>query len=163
MSNSVLLSAPTDDGFVMRIVGRGTFTESPVFREFVARCLDMESGPHVVIDITQCDYLDSTFMGCLIWLHKYAESGSRLKFYATPEKTRELFSFCMLDRVLNIVDARPEPTDEFLVLTMVDIESSELGRHIAECHQRLAELGSKEAAKFRSIADRLARDLGSRS
>jgi hypothetical protein len=102
-------------------------------------------------------------MGCLIWLHKYAESGSRLKFYASPEKTRDLFSYCMLDRVLTIVETCPEPTDEFLVLTMVDIESSEMGRHIAECHQRLAELGSNEAKRFKSIADRLRRDLRNRS
>jgi anti-anti-sigma regulatory factor len=172
MANSVLLSAPTERGFLLRVVGRGTFTESPIFREFVTRCLDMKGKPSVVVDVTRCDYVDSTFMGCLIWLHKFAESGARLKFYASPEKSRELFGYCMLDLVLNIVDTCPAHTDEFVVLTMVDIETSELGRHIAECHRQLAKLGEaqsgptqsgpKESARFQSIADRLDRDLKSR-
>lgn len=159
-ANTALLSAPTEHGFLLRIVGRGTFTESPAFRDFVSRCLDMEGKPQVVIDVSQCEYLDSTFMGCLIWLHKHAESGSRLQFFASPEKCRELFAFCMLDRVLNITRDCPQPTDEFVVLSMVDIEDNELGRHIAQCHKRLAELGTKEAARLQSVAERLSRELG---
>ncbi len=160
MANTVLMSAPTEGGYLLRIVGRGTFTESPAFRDFVTRCLDMEGRPQVVIDVSQCEYLDSTFMGCLIWLHKHAESGSRLRFLATPEKIRDLFAFCMLDRVLNMTHECPTPTDEFVVLTMVDIEQHELGRHIAQCHQRLADLGTKEAARLQSVANRLEREIG---
>lgn len=159
MANSVLMSAPTSDGILIRIVGRGTFAESPAFKEFVRRCLDSEGHPKVVIDVSRCEYLDSTFMGCLIWLHKLVEPDARLQFFGPPAKLRDLFAFCLLDRVLNITQDCPAAVDEFVVLTMVDIEQQELGRHIAECHQRLAALGTKEAARMQSVADRLSQEL----
>jgi hypothetical protein len=37
---------------------------------------------------------------------------------------------------------------------------ADLGRHVMECHRRLAELGGSRAPSFRSIADQLARELG---
>ena len=43
---------------------------------------------------------------------------------------------------------------------MRHLPTYDLGRHIMECHRRLAELGGSQAASFRSIADHLARELG---
>jgi anti-anti-sigma regulatory factor len=161
MAASVLLCAPTDDGFLMRIVGRGTLRESPVFRELVVKCLETEGQPEVVVDVSQCEYLDSTFMGCLIWLHKYAGelSPQRFRFFASPERFRELFAFCMLDRVLNLTQSCPEPVEEFIVIPLADLDAHELGRHVAECHRRLAELGTRESARLARIANRISREL----
>jgi anti-anti-sigma regulatory factor len=58
--------------------------ESPAFRETVAGCLKRFPHSNVIVDLSDCHYLDSTFMGGMIWLHKLAGEtrADRLRFCA---------------------------------------------------------------------------------
>ena len=53
-----------ETAYLFRIVGRGTRRESPAVRDFVRGAL--EDGANVVIDLSPCEHLDSTFLGCLV-------------------------------------------------------------------------------------------------
>ena len=58
----------TESGYLFRVVGRGTMQASPTVQEFVCSALD--DGADVVLDLSACEYLDSTFLGCLLILDK---------------------------------------------------------------------------------------------
>ena len=73
-----LLIGPISDGTVVCLVGRGTMCESPAFRDVAERLLDRGD---VVFDASRCDYLDSTFLGCLIGLKKSCEQCPRLPVF----------------------------------------------------------------------------------
>ena len=59
----------TEAGYAIRIEGRGTMRESPALQRVVRTVLDGEACA-VTIDLAVCDYLDSTFLGCLVDLHR---------------------------------------------------------------------------------------------
>ncbi len=149
------------NGIVVRLVDRGTMQESPAFRAAVERGL--EAGV-VVFDATPCEYLDSTFLGCLIGLKKSCEHTSERRFLIAASAATRIKLFCTssLDKYFDFVDTCPEILDEFATIEVGQHERDELGRHIMHCHERLAEMGGRESGAFRAIADRLAKELGNR-
>ena len=136
---------------------------SPAFREIAEQCLS-DGSDVVFVDLTDCDYLDSTFLGCLIQVHKrFRDFGeARFQIVADNGKRTKLFSTSMLDRLLDFVNGTPTVETEFVKLPAKSIETEQLGLHVMRCHQRLAELCGKDAEKYRSIADRLAKELNVR-
>jgi hypothetical protein len=135
--------------------------ESPTVRETVSHCLKQRPPRRVHVDLSDCHYLDSTFMGALIWLHKNAGEAipDRLLFVADASKSHQLFSHSLLDRVLNVVPTCPPAIQEFVEISIADLDRDEFGRHIEECHRKLAELGGKDAGRFEKIADRIRGEL----
>jgi anti-anti-sigma regulatory factor len=160
---STLRVGRTASGFLVQVEGRGTMSESPALQEFAAQSLDATSGPStVVVDLSHCDYLDSTFLGCLLTLHRRYNRTSphRFQVAASGDKRQRLLAPTHLVQVLDLTEVCPEPISDVLEVSRAVLPCEELGRHVMECHRRLAELGGKSAAAFRSIADELSRELG---
>jgi anti-anti-sigma regulatory factor len=151
-----------DNGFVVRVVGRGTMQESPGFRAAVSRALELGV---VVFDATRCEYLDSTFLGCLIGLKKSCEQFPERRFLIAAESAIRIKLFCAssLDKYFDFVEVCPETEGQPMTIDVESPERVELGRHMMRCHATLAEMGGREAPAFKAIADRLAKELGDRA
>jgi anti-anti-sigma factor len=161
MAESSLQVAPIGPGYLIRITGRGTLRESPTLKEFVMKC-SQHGESTVVIDLMACSYLDSTFLGCLVTLHKGCnrESTSRLFIHVEPERRKQLFSVCRLEKLLSFTETCPTPIGEFVEIQRHDLDCRELGKHAMISHLRLAEIGGEDARSFKSVADQLAEELG---
>jgi anti-anti-sigma factor len=160
---STLQAGRTESGYLVRVQGRGTMQESPAVHEFAVQSLDGEPATSTfVIDLTACEYLDSTFLGCLATLHRrYNRSMPHRFWVAAPlEKSQRLLGSSGLNRLLDITERSPALVDELLETLGQDLPPHELGRHVMECHRRLAELGGPNQSAYRSIAQQLARELG---
>lgn len=160
---SMLRVGRTASGFLVQVEGRGTVSESPALEEFAVQSIDGPSGPStVVVDLSLCDYLDSTFLGCLVNLHrKYNRSSPhRFQVAASNDQRQKLLAPTHLIQVLDLTEVCPELISDVLEVSRPSLPGDDLGRHVMECHARLAELGGSRAAAFRSIADQLARELG---
>jgi len=156
---SEFLIGRVSNGLVVRLVGRGTMQESLAFRAAVERSLD---GAVVVFDATRCDYVDSTFLGCLIWAKKTCEQTAACQFViAAAAATRiKLFSMSSLNGYFDFVDASPESVDKFVTIDIEKLDPKELGLHVMRCHELLADMGGSRAPAFKAVADRLAKELG---
>lgn len=158
---SSLSCATSAGGCIVRVTGSGSLTESPAFRAFVERYLSGDRSRTVTVDLSDCDFLDSTFLGCLIGLHKLGGEGdSRLRFFDANNRCPWLFSTSMLDRYLKIVTSCPKPTDEFKEIPDCELDAREFGEHVMQCHRRLAAAGGAESKVYQAIADQLAKELG---
>jgi anti-anti-sigma factor len=157
---SVLKVARTPTGYCIRIEGRGPMRESPAASEFAARPL-AEAGTNVVVDLSACEYLDSTFLGCLVEMQRRAgrETPPRFAVAASQEKVHKLLGPTKLEAVLKSTQQPPEVVGEYITLPAADPASHEVMRHVMECHRRLAELGGPQQAAFAAIADSLEREL----
>lgn len=153
-----LLIGRAHGGTVVQIVGRGTMHESPAFRKLVEA--NLGCGP-VYFDASQCEYLDSTFLGCLIGLQKTSEQArGHFAIAASHETQLKLFSLSSLYKYFDFIEL---DLGEAKNLERVDIDKldpTSLGRHVMQCHGTLAERGGREAPAFRAIANRLAEELG---
>lgn len=145
-----------------RIEGRGTLRESPAFHTFVTELLSRYPSATLTLDLENCEYLDSTFLGCLISLSKHYPPAPATRFViaATPGTRSRLLVTTHVDRALPIVNNLPPEVHEWSTIPSQPMEAHELGWHVMECHEHLAEVGGPQATAFRSIVERLAHDLG---
>jgi anti-anti-sigma regulatory factor len=151
------------EGVTVQVHGAGTMSESPVVHAFAEEVLK-EGGQRVIVNLAECTYLDSTFLGGLVSLLKrHGADTTRFAIYAPPPKRQLLFGVSRLDRLLPFVDQIPPLEAQRLPLeARSELSRDELGRYIVECHRRLAELGGEDAQDFGQVADALAGELGSR-
>ncbi|MCA9185500.1 MAG: STAS domain-containing protein, partial [Planctomycetales bacterium] len=157
--NSQLVMGHAENEVIVRIVGRGTMHESACVRAFIEDCLDNDAS--VLLDLNACNYLDSTFLGCLIALHRLGKRHENIAFRVCADHAtcQRLLSTSTLTRLLNIVPQCPSmSTDEVCVAAEVP-EPDALGRHVMQCHRLLADLGGEHAEQFRAIANRLELEL----
>jgi len=159
MTPSEFLLGRFSKGIIIRIMGRGTIQESLAFRAVVEHS---PAAAVVVFDAMHCDYVDSTFLGCLIWTKKACEKSPGREFViAASDATRvKLFSTSSLGGYFAFVDTCPEPLDKFVTIDVKKLNDDELGRHVMRCHELLADMGGYQAEAFKAVANRLALELG---
>ena len=134
--------------------------ESAAFQKAAKSLLKSGAG-RVVFDASECEYLDSTFLGSLISIQKYAEAlGGDFCIAASSDKRIKLFSTSSLDHYLHFAEQELADPVELTTLDVDNLEPSALGRHVAVCHSELADRGGKDSAAFRSIAEQLKKELG---
>jgi anti-anti-sigma regulatory factor len=143
--------------------------ESRVFQEYAWRCLDaaaqmpsVQREASLTLDLSQCERLDSTFLGCLVNLHKHFNGSGQVRFAvaAPPAVRRSLLGSCRLDRLLPVDDQAPAALgEESLLDAQEQVDSWDLGRHVMECHRRLAEQNCPGSDAFARVADQLEKEL----
>lgn len=159
--SAVLKFAQTAAGGVVQIAGRGTMQESAALLSFIEPILSSDSTYALIVDLSVCDYLDSTFLGTLVLLdRRYSAGGStRFRVFASREQCTKLLHASRLDRVLTIISERPASDCDWQPVPAAPMEQDEFIRHLIECHQRLSELGGPSARGFQQVADQLSREL----
>ena len=151
----------TKTGFIVRVSGRGTVCESRSLHEFALGIADDESCT-LTIDLSQCDYLDSTFLGCLVDLFKRFSNRSvarRFEIIANQERCHALLSATRLQNYFPLCEQPPPQEDDLLNLEVGELDHRQRGQHIMECHRRLAEIGGPNQEVFKRIADQLEFEL----
>ena len=115
-------------GYRIRVEGRGTLRESPAVHEFAGHALG-DGARTLVVDLSACDYLDSTFLGCLVDLHKHHGSGEppRLLIAASPAVRRQAFAANHLEPLFHHVDECPEVIGEDRVIPPLALEATRPG------------------------------------
>ncbi len=156
------------EGVTIRVQGPGTMSESRVVHAFAEQVL-ADRARRVIIDLAGCSYLDSTFLGGLVSLHKRhgmrpdsaAGGEGRFAIHAPAEQRRLLFSVSRLDQLLPFVESLPPTQGEEDLALEVDPYATKEGltQYIVDCHRRLAELGGAEAQDFSRVADALENEL----
>jgi len=151
----------TPSGYCLRLQGRCTMAESPAAHACMERALRDGAGT-VHVDVGQCTYLDSTFLGALLDLHRRYGKTDPPKFVLTgdADARRRLFEATHLHTVFRFAPACPGPIDAWIDLPCQATSSpADLARHVMECHQRLAEVNGPNQAAFKMIAQQLEREL----
>lgn len=150
---------PTDTGYLIQLTGRGTLRVSPAVRDFVSGA--MSDGAKIVLDLSQCEYLDSTFLGCLVLLHRQGQDDHAFTVLADASARKRLLEGMRLHQLLEFTEECPPSTGDDVTLTAADLERKEFCQHLIETHEKLAELGGPRAETFRRIARQLCDELES--
>lgn len=113
------------------------------------------------MDLSDCNYLDSTFLGCLVILHKRGcGHGNRFHVHANGPVREKLLHPTRLDQLLSFCARPPETMGAHVTLQVTDLERDEFGRHLLATHDELAKLGGPAAGAFERVAAQLRRELG---
>jgi anti-anti-sigma regulatory factor len=153
--------APTDAGCVIRVEGDGTMGQSPAAREVALNTLGADNTAVVVFDLSACDYLDSTFLGCLMDVYRRFGRTTPQRYFiaANPEQRKKLLGPTHIDRLIPTMDAAPAPCGPWVTVRTQNLSSRELTQHVMECHQALADSECPMRGVFAKIVSHLEREL----
>ena len=156
-ATTLLQVVRTADGFLIRIQGRGTLKASPALEQFVRTSLG--SDHRIVVDLSRCEYLDSTFLGCLLKLRLHLQGSGQFVLMTAAGGRANLFGCSRIDDLFDFTDELPDTIGSDIDLEIEALEADELARHIMHCHRVLGDSGTRDAADFRSVADRIQVEL----
>lgn len=155
-ANSGILGRIADAAVRLRVFGRAVAMQCPAVREFVRRGL--EAGAREVrVELGECEYCDSTFMGTLLRIKKAAgEAGAAGPVLVAPSTEAEAIVRKMgLARLFDIVGETPPPADDWEHLTeeRAGTTSYEFKENIVVAHRELASNSETCAQIYDTIAD----------
>jgi anti-anti-sigma regulatory factor len=135
--------------------------ESPAASAVANRTLSGDPNAVVVVDLSACSYLDSTFLGCITNLYGHYGRAPSPRFFVagSPEKRKALLGTVKIDSLIPSVDAAPAPRGQWVTVPIDPVDQRDLSRHVMECHRVLAQADSPMSGAFAKIADQLEREL----
>jgi anti-anti-sigma factor len=92
---------------------RATFKEAQEFKDRLVYDI-LTNNIKIIIDLSSCEYIDSTFLGALVVvLKKMAERGGELKYVIPQPSALYLFKITGLYGVLNLYRNKEEALESF--------------------------------------------------
>lgn len=148
---------------LVRVHGRGVADLCPALRSFCEQAL---GGPctDVLIDLGECSYFDSTFLGTLLYLRKCQgrEALPAVTLARPSTECRELLQRMGASRLFAVVDELPERGDaDWVPLSEAQEGRGSLAfrRNVVDAHQELARVDGPLGDRYRMIAELAAQDL----
>jgi anti-anti-sigma factor len=95
-------------------LSRATFKEARLFKDRLVFDI-LRNNLKIVIDLSSCEYIDSTFLGSLVViLKKMAERGGEIKYVIPQPSAIYLFKITGLYGVLNLYRNKSEAVGSFI-------------------------------------------------
>jgi anti-anti-sigma regulatory factor len=164
-----LTAAYIDTTAVIRVEGRGSFKVSPPMKQFIHQVIDARSADRILIDMSDCSGMDSTFMGVLAGISCHIKSIPTVTFKLInlSEKNQKLLITLGVDRVvdysLSITGEEQElmthPSDNIQTIEPDFADKLEAAKTTLAAHETLADLNPENYAKFKSVLEFLQEDV----
>ena len=144
-----------------RVHGLGNFSNALMFEEFCEA--ELEQGVEsFLIDLSDCEDMDSTFMGVLAGLSThFPPERSSIVILNASEKNRQLLDDLGLSKLIAVRNRRDEiPALEMQTLAPDTLPARERADRIRKAHQQLVDADARNAVKFAPLLKLLKQDLG---
>ena len=150
----------------IRISGRASFQSSVDFRTLVT-ALWQQGHTRFVLELTECQLMDSTFLGVLAGLAlRLSENHKKptkpvLEMYKPNERVLELLDNLGISHFFTRIECPPALGGGFNVTTPAETPASkeELSQTCLEAHQTLMAVNPDNIPKFKEVTQFLAEDL----
>ncbi len=136
---------------LIRIEGKGTHLNSHLLKKYLLNCLE-ENRCHFQIDLSCCNYMDSTFLGMLTGLGSKIKERSlpTIKLINASERIIEMLENLGVYPFFEIVKS------ESVIGSFKKLQGSSLGkddksREMLEAHENLVSISQANEAKFRDV------------
>lgn len=147
-----------------RVEGRATFQISPGLKKYAAERM-LDGFRRFVVDLSDCETMDSTFMGTLagIALHLGEIGQGDLKVVNANKRAASLLSNLGLDQLFEVLEAGapgvrfPEPV-QFTEANGTRLTQEESRAQMLDAHQALVEADAENAVRFRDVLEVLGQD-----
>jgi anti-sigma B factor antagonist len=166
VDKSKILVARRDATAFVLVVGRGSFQNAGALKQFYAELLETGVRQYVV-DMAECHYLDSTFLGTLTGLgmrlrENAGGKAGRLVIVNVDSRNLELMQNLGMNRLptIEVRASGPAPDAPLEELKVADPSKVEIGKQMLEAHEQLVRLDPANADKFKDVLTYLKEDLG---
>ena len=156
MSEGQLLVAEEGPMALMQVIGRGTFKLASGFSKWIEQLIGSTTVRSVMLDLSKCTGLDSTFMGLMVTLAIKSKRRFALLVVNASEQHHQLLDGIGVMRVWRYVDTEvPEMNWANLAEAVsgsvaLDGETREL---IVAAHKTLMEVDERNIPKFKDVVE----------
>jgi anti-anti-sigma factor len=153
-----------DRGVYIDVNGEGTLRQSNALKQFMFDVLEKFSGIKEVefyMNLTNCQYVDSTFIGLLLILDKKIRDmiGKPLVILQPSGYVLEVIQQMGLENILHL-EQEPKPfPDNMKELEVENINKIELAMMMYLAHSELANLNEDNRKKFESAVSMLKKEI----
>jgi anti-anti-sigma factor len=134
-----------------KVDGRATMHQSTPLRRQAEACL-AAGVLRINVDLRDCLYMDSTFLGTLLFLNKQlGERQGRFSLIAPSAACSKLLRQMGLDDYLREYEDAVSPTDGWSVLPAGGHDGTSMRRTVEEAHRELAGLPGEAGAQFEEV------------
>jgi anti-sigma B factor antagonist len=163
VGESKILVARKDDLAFVEVIGRGSFQNAGCLKSFYQELL-RNGTKRFVVDLSECTYLDSTFLGTLtgLGLALKEKAAGRLQILNAGTRNLELLQNLGLDRLFDVEIAAgnfTKPCESKELINGTPDKTRE-ARDMIEAHQCLMDLDPRNVPKFKDVVAYLKEDLG---
>ena len=149
--------------FVVR--GKGTWKESRPLLKSVREAIAANAA-EIVIDFSDCHYLDSTFLGTLQQITEAVDGrgDTRLVLQSVSRDILDALDELVMENVMDHITSQPLPLPkEMKKITIDAIDRKQYAGHILETHELLSRLSEKNREKFQMLIESLRKSTHERS
>ena len=137
----------------VRVEGRGTFQNSTGLKEFATEMMKRDHK-EFVIDLKNCELMDSTFMGTLAGIAMRLGSAGKLHVVHPNARCRQVLKNLGLDRVVSVDDDAPVGAPGEPLRDAEGNPPREAKREtIIEAHENLVAADPANAVRFKDVID----------
>lgn len=164
-----LTAAYIDHTAVIRVEGRGSFKISPPMKQFIHHVIDTRSAERILIDMSDCSGMDSTFMGVLAGIACFIKSKPEFQFKLInlSDKNQKLLITLGVDRVVEYSLSSSGEEQALLqqqtrgtqTLEPEFTTKLEAAKTTLEAHETLVDINPENYDKFKSVLEFLKSDV----
>jgi len=133
----------------VRIEGRGTFQNSGGLKDFAGE-MQRRGFREFVVDLKDCELMDSTFLGTLAGIALGLGEEGKLTVVRPNARNRDILGNLGLDRILTVEREAPDPVPQ----AMQSPEPRAARREtIIEAHENLVAANPENAIRFKDVID----------
>lgn len=164
---NVILIAVYENNLYFKALGHITANLCFPLRDLIVKRLTQFSCPFgIFFDLSETDYMDSTFLGLLIGIEKnlYSVSQSHLQILNPNEISIKLMKNMGLDRFLTIVREDKLPELEYEIFNdEIDLSELERCKIILSTHKDLSSLSEENREKFKHLEAALEEEINNKA
>jgi anti-anti-sigma regulatory factor len=152
------------DEICFLVVGHVTCHHSPAMLQYAEEAQAC-GARSVQVDLRDCTYCDSTFLGTLLQLQRLFHAHQQITFtLLLPSPAfRQMLAQIGAENLFCVVEQAPttdiQTTWQQLGSDLDKAASSRFKRNVVEAHQELAKAGGSLAQRFGPLADAVSREL----
>ena len=159
------MSVAVEDGLVcVKIEGRANFASSVSFKDLV-NGLREKQHHRFLLDLTDCQNMDSTFLGVIAGIGMDFEKSANtsdadtMELLNPNERISDLLDNLDIEHLFKVVEGPNPLLGELENVENKDTSKVDMTRNCLEAHQTLMKVSESNVAKFKDVARFFAEDL----
>ncbi len=134
-----------DETLFLRGAGRLTSQNSEEFKNTVFTLLNNKGCTTILLDLSQCEYMDSTFLGILVGFYKKMKSCGSFSIVKPSKEALGHLHSMGIDKIIDIQNnSRSFPSE----MGLCGRQPTKDARAILSAHRNLMEISSQNTQKF---------------
>lgn len=161
MAEAQVLVARQETVAEFRVVGRATFKVSQHVRECGMRMV-RQGLKRLIVDFSECQAMDSTFMGVLVMLGIECRGKCDIVFVNVSDSNRKLLDGLGVSKVFRFAAQPVQDVNWRTLSTAADQapDMKDMAATMLAAHQALMDIDPENVPKFKSVVEMLAAEVG---